>query len=51
MHKSKFWPLDYDPEGEIYETLAWDLPGFRQPLPTGRTRSVRPLHKQKIKQR
>jgi hypothetical protein len=25
----KFWPLDYDPEGEIYETLSWDLPGFR----------------------
>jgi hypothetical protein len=29
MMKRKFWPLDYDPEGEIYETLAWDLPGFR----------------------
>jgi hypothetical protein len=26
---NKFWPLDYDPEGEIYENLAWDLPGFR----------------------
>jgi hypothetical protein len=25
----QFWPLDYDPEGEIYENLAWDLPGFR----------------------
>jgi hypothetical protein len=24
-----FWPLDYDPEGEIYENPAWDLPGFR----------------------
>lgn len=24
-----FWPLDDDPEGEIYENLAWDLPGFR----------------------
>ena len=29
--KSKFWPLDYDPEGEIYENVAWDLPGFRRP--------------------
>jgi hypothetical protein len=28
--KSKFWPLDYDPEGEIYENVAWDLPGFRR---------------------
>jgi len=26
---NKFWPLDYDPEGEIYENPAWDLPGFR----------------------
>ena len=25
----KFWPLDYDPEGEIYENPSWDLPGFR----------------------
>jgi hypothetical protein len=30
MSKSKYWPLDYDPEGEIYENLAWDLPGFRR---------------------
>ena len=27
--KRKFWPLDDDPEGEIYDNLAWDLPGFR----------------------
>jgi hypothetical protein len=25
----KFWPLDDNPECEIYENLAWDLPGFR----------------------
>lgn len=25
----KFWPLDSDPEGEIYDSPAWDLPGFR----------------------
>jgi hypothetical protein len=30
MSKSKYWPLDYDPEGEIYDSLAWDLPGFRR---------------------
>lgn len=29
MKTRKFWPLDFDPEGEIYETLAWDLPGFK----------------------
>lgn len=30
MMTRKFWPLDYDPEGEIYENVAWDLPGFRR---------------------
>jgi len=25
----KFWPLDDDPEGAVYDNLAWDLPGFR----------------------
>ncbi len=41
MKTRKFWPLDYDPEGEIYENLAWDLPGFRRRRktanPPGRT--------------
>jgi hypothetical protein len=36
----KYWPLDDDPEGEIYENPAWDLPGFRgrktQPRPRRR---------------
>ena len=30
MKLSKFWPLDYDPEDEVYETLVWDLPGYRK---------------------
>jgi hypothetical protein len=25
----KFWPLDFDPEVEIYESLSWDLAGRR----------------------
>lgn len=29
MEKRKFWPLDFDPEGEIYENVAWDLPGYK----------------------
>jgi hypothetical protein len=29
MKICKFWPLDYDPEDEVYETLVWDLPGYR----------------------
>jgi len=41
MDKRKFWPLDYDPEGEIYENLAWDLPGFRRRPSTTRTKAVR----------
>lgn len=35
MDTRKFWPLDYDPEGEIYESVAWDLPGFK-PKPVSR---------------
>ena len=30
MTKRKFWPLDFDPEGEIYENVAWDLPGYKR---------------------
>ena len=30
MNTRKFWPLDFDPEGEIYENLAWDLPGYKR---------------------
>jgi hypothetical protein len=36
----QFWPLDYDPEGEVYESLSWDLPGFR-PDPKVRPGTVR----------
>ena len=30
MKTRKFWPLDFDPEGEIYENVAWDLPGYQR---------------------
>jgi len=30
MKVRKFWPLDFDPEDEVYETLVWDLPGYRK---------------------
>ena len=30
MNTPQFWPLDFDPEGEIYENVAWDLPGYRR---------------------
>jgi hypothetical protein len=29
MNTRSFWPLDFDPEEEIYENLAWDLPGYK----------------------
>jgi hypothetical protein len=32
MRSPKFWPLDFDPEGAIYENPAWDLPGFKRGL-------------------
>ena len=44
MHERKFWPLDYDPEGELYENPAWDLPGFRRTRPTPATRKARAPH-------
>jgi hypothetical protein len=31
MSTPKFWPLDDDPEDPIYDSLAWDLPGYRKP--------------------
>ena len=30
MNTRNFWPLDFDPEGEIYENVAWDLPGYNK---------------------
>jgi len=34
MKTRKFWPLDSNFEGEIYENVAWDLPGFRRDGPS-----------------
>jgi hypothetical protein len=31
MDERKFWLFDPDPEGEIYENLSWDLPGYKLP--------------------
>jgi hypothetical protein len=47
MTTRKFWPLDFDPEGEIYDNPAWDLPGFKRgliarlPKPSRGTRKTR----------
>jgi hypothetical protein len=29
---SKFWPLDFDQESEIYDNPSWNLPGRRKKL-------------------
>ena len=42
MSKRKFWPLDFDLEGEIYENPAWDLPGFR------RIHTTRPVRRTRV---
>ena len=44
MNTRSFWPLDFDPEEEIYENLAWDLPGYklhRENRPCPRTATAR----------
>ena len=28
MDERKFWLFDSNPEGEIYDNLSWDLPGY-----------------------
>jgi len=28
--QSKFWPLDFDQEVEIYDNPSWNLPGRRK---------------------
>lgn len=46
MTTNKFWPLDYDPEGAIYENPSWDLPGFRRSQRLSPTRKKVPVRKQ-----
>ncbi len=41
MTTRKFWPLDMDPEGQIYDNPAWDLPGFRRRPPSARKKSTK----------
>jgi hypothetical protein len=46
MDERKFWPFDPNPEGEIYENLSWDLPGYQlkrktAPAPTATRKQVK----------
>jgi hypothetical protein len=47
----RFWPLDADPEGEIYDNLAWDLPCFRGRTTQRHGRFSQPKPKQRLKPR
>ena len=38
-HPSKFWPLDFEPEDQIYENPSWDLPGLRRTRKLPRAKS------------
>jgi hypothetical protein len=42
MSTPKYWPLITDPEGEIYDNPAWDLPGFRRCQPAAEKSTRRP---------
>ena len=47
--KSKFWPLDDNSEGEIYDNLAWDLPGYRRRKSDSRVKSRRKPRENQVK--
>ena len=41
MNERKYWLFDSDPEGEIYENLSWDLPGYLPRQKAGQARKRR----------
>jgi hypothetical protein len=41
MDERKFWLFDSNPEGEIYENLSWDLPGYQVKRKTAPGRTTR----------
>jgi hypothetical protein len=43
MSTPKYWPLDMDPEGQIYDNVAWDLPGFRRRPPSAKKVTKHPI--------
>ena len=38
MSTPKFWPLDDDSDDPIYDSPAWDLPGYRKVARSSRPR-------------
>ena len=45
MRIPKFWSLDMDTEGQIYDNLVWDLPGYRPRKPARHKGAKRPARK------
>jgi len=49
MKTRKFWPLDFDPEGAIYENLSWDLPGFNRGVVVRSGKSTAPKSRTRLR--
>jgi hypothetical protein len=45
-HLPKFWPLDLEPEDQIYDNPSWDLPGLRRTRSQGSPANPRKREKQ-----
>jgi hypothetical protein len=39
LKTSRFWPLDFDQESEIYDNPSWNLPGRAKKVPRGKRSS------------
>jgi hypothetical protein len=39
--KTNYWPLDFDPEDEIYDNPSWDMPGHRRRPKVRQPRKIR----------
>ena len=50
MNTPRFWPLDFDPEGEIYENVSWDLPGYSLKRKAEQARAKRRIRRAKGRQ-
>jgi hypothetical protein len=45
MDEHKFWLFDSNPEGEIYENVSWDLPGYSLKRKAAQARAKRRIRR------
>jgi hypothetical protein len=50
MDGRKFWLFDSNPEGEIYENVSWDLPGYSLKRKAEQARAKRRIRRAKGRQ-